>query len=335
MATRLTDVIDISTLQNLQNGFSEATGMAAVITDADGSPVTNGSNITELCSNLIKRSRLGQSKCSGDHVENAKKAQRKGSASVYVCSSGLTEFAAPITSNGELIGAFIGGQVLTESPDESKMRAVASDLGVDPDEYIRALRKIKIYPREKVNSAADFLYTIAELISKLSGSSRTSSYTDMSPVNKDELYGFRDRVRMAELAVQGGLQNAANLQKHYTELEQLAQNSTDEVKSTRDTVKVISDIAMNTRILGFNASIEASLAKESGKGFGVIAQEVRNLADTSKSSSDKIEATMKTLTVSMEKIDENIKETKEMVETSIRGLNDFSELISDIRKITG
>ena len=166
--------------------------MAAVITDADGSPVTNGSNITELCSNLIKRSRLGQSKCSGDHVENAKKAQRKGSASVYVCSSGLTEFAAPITSNGELIGAFIGGQVLTESPDESKMRAVASDLGVDPDEYIRALRKIKIYPREKVNSAADFLYTIAELISKLSGSSRPSSYTDMSPVNKDELYGFRD-----------------------------------------------------------------------------------------------------------------------------------------------
>lgn len=333
MATRLTDVIDISTLQNLQNGFSEATGMAAVITDADGTPVTNGSNITELCSNLIKRSRLGQSKCSGDHVENAKKAQRKGSASVYVCSSGLTEFAAPITSNGELIGAFIGGQVLTESPDESKMRSVATDFGINPDEYIRALRKVKIYPREKVNSAADFLYTIAELITKLS--SKAPSYTDTTPVNKDELYGFRDRVRMAELAVQGGLQNAANLQKHYTELEQLAQNSTDEVKSTRDTVKVISDIAMNTRILGFNASIEASLAKESGKGFGVIAQEVRNLADTSKSSSDKIEATMKTLTVSMEKIDENIKETKEMVETSIRGLNDFSELISDIRKITG
>ena len=150
MATRLTDVIDISTLQNLQNGFSEATGMAAVITDADGTPVTNGSNITELCSNLIKRSRLGQSKCSGDHVENAKKAQRKGSASVYVCSSGLTEFAAPITSNGELIGAFIGGQVLTESPDESKMRSVATDFGIDPDEYIRALRKVKIYPREKV-----------------------------------------------------------------------------------------------------------------------------------------------------------------------------------------
>ena len=37
---KLTDLIDIKTLQEIQDSFSKATGMAALTTDADGNPVT-------------------------------------------------------------------------------------------------------------------------------------------------------------------------------------------------------------------------------------------------------------------------------------------------------
>ena len=87
---------------------------------------------------------------------------------------------------------------------------------------------------------------------------------------------------------------------------------------------------MNTRILGFNASIEASRAKESGKGFGVIAQEVRSLADTSKSSADKIESKMKAIGGFASQLDESVSSAKKMMEDSLK---DMQELCSVVGKL--
>ncbi|MDN5378322.1 MAG: methyl-accepting chemotaxis protein [Clostridiales bacterium] len=87
---------------------------------------------------------------------------------------------------------------------------------------------------------------------------------------------------------------------------------------------------MNTRILGFNASIEASRAKESGKGFGVIAQEVRSLADVSKSSADKIVDTIQAIGADTDEIVHYIKTTSEIVEKNIEYTRSIAELLKEI-----
>lgn len=51
----LLDVIDRRTLQNLQDAFAAATGMAALATDENG-PVTEGSNFTDFCMKLTRKS---------------------------------------------------------------------------------------------------------------------------------------------------------------------------------------------------------------------------------------------------------------------------------------
>jgi methyl-accepting chemotaxis protein len=69
----------------------------------------------------------------------------------------------------------------------------------------------------------------------------------------------------------------------------------DSLRRVAGVASVISEIASQTRMLALNATIEAARAGAAGKGFGVVADEVKNLADTTASSTEEIAQTIGTL----------------------------------------
>lgn len=77
------------------------------------------------------------------------------------------DFAAPVIVNGKHIGSLIGGQVLPEAPDEAKFRKIADELGIDQDEYIAALKKVKIVPKRQIEAAANLLWQMANSLSEV------------------------------------------------------------------------------------------------------------------------------------------------------------------------
>gem|GEM_PF-6047917 len=53
---RLTDLITVETLQKIQTSFSKMARMAALVTDENGVPLTEGSSFSELCINYCRKS---------------------------------------------------------------------------------------------------------------------------------------------------------------------------------------------------------------------------------------------------------------------------------------
>lgn len=163
----LTDFIPVETLQKIQDAFSAMTGMAALTTDKYGTAVTKGSNFTKFCMEYTRKSETGRKRCEQCDKNGAEMAFRKGRSCVYECHAGLMDYAAPILVNGELIGCFIGGQVLPEHPDPEKYRRIAEEIGVEPEDYLEALKTVYILEKEQINHAADFLYVTANILSEI------------------------------------------------------------------------------------------------------------------------------------------------------------------------
>lgn len=163
----LTKLINANILQQIQDGFSKYTGMAALTADEEGVPVTQGSGFTSFCTNLTRKSEVGSKRCEACDRDGALKSLRAGKPSVYYCHAGLIDYAAPIMLNGKVIGSFIGGQVRTSELDEEKMRRKALEMDIDPEVYIQAAQETLVLPQEEVERAAEFLAKIAEVLSEM------------------------------------------------------------------------------------------------------------------------------------------------------------------------
>ena len=169
MADRLylTELIDVETLQRVQDAFSDMTGMAALTTDADGVAVTNGSNFTDFCMKYTRATKIGKFRCELCDKRGAEITLAAGHACTYDCHAGLIDFAAPIMVAGRMVGSFIGGQVLTGPPDLERCRMNAERMGIDPEAYVEAIQKVKVRDRDYIKKAAAALYSLADVLSTL------------------------------------------------------------------------------------------------------------------------------------------------------------------------
>ncbi|MCR2024339.1 methyl-accepting chemotaxis protein [Anaerotruncus colihominis] len=90
--------------------------------------------------------------------------------------------------------------------------------------------------------------------------------------------------------------------------------------------KLMEDIAFQTNILALNASVEAARAGAAGKGFSVVAQEVRNLAEKSSESAQKA---TQMLEHSQEQVDEGYTYAQQTAKT----MSDIADISHDVSKI--
>lgn len=322
----LLDVIDKRTLQSLQDAFAAATGMAALATDHNG-PVTQGSNFTDFCMNLTRKSRLGCERCNQCDLHGGDEASRTGRPAVYYCNNGLMDFAAPVIVNGQHIGSLIGGQVLPEPPDEDKIRKIARELGIDEEKYVEAIHKVKIVPKKQIEAAANLLWQMANALSDVGYQKMLalSAHTD-----KDELIShISGQFTTIDDRMNDVKNNIHNLEKSLAAIQESSVTSTKAVESTDGIVKAIENASTQLTLIGFNASIEAKRAGVAGSGFNVIAQEVRTLADRNTKQANEVEATLNEIKKEINDINEKIKSCNAEVQKNAEVIEQLKLLVDE------
>lgn len=145
---KLRDFANLKMIQDVQDQFSNATGLAAIAVDADGSYITQGSNFTDFCMKYTRQSPEGCRRCVKCDNE---------CSGTYFCHAGLMDFASDLIINGEKVGAVIGGQVLPVEPNYEDFKAIARELGIDENAYIAALQKVPVRPEKTIRAAAEML----------------------------------------------------------------------------------------------------------------------------------------------------------------------------------
>lgn len=235
----LGEIVNTQILQEIQDKFSEATGLASVIVDPEGNPITNPSNFTKFCT-YIRSCSEGFARCTQCDDRGGRGNQKP---SVYRCHNGLTDLAAPIIVNNEYIGAFLAGQVILAQADydtKAEMFERTADLGLDSELLSEFFDIIEVVPEKRIKAAADLIYIMSNYIVEIGVANLASKQLVKEVKVKAELEAM---LRATELKA---LQSQVNPHFLFNTLNTIARLAMLEGASqTQEVVYALSDLLRN------------------------------------------------------------------------------------------
>lgn len=233
---------------------------------------------------------------------------------------------------------------------------VLSNVGRSTEEVKHLVNTVKMTSRE-ASEVSNKIAASAEMVSK-GANEQAEDAEESSKVTYELVSRFEEVAGSAELMIQRAnvtkdmaefgrsninelLEKSKETEKNMNEINQKIGQLNEMAVSINNITATIAGIANQTNLLSLNASIEAARAGEMGKGFMVVAEEIKKLAQQSYVSSEEIkkiivgiqnqvDITTKTIALTTTAIHEQAESVNKTIETFIGISNAVDELFTQL-----
>ena len=159
---RFTDIFKQDEIQRMQDLFTNATGVASLITYLDGTPITHVNSFCQIC-NLFNTTESGNAYCKKADVYFGS-LDPKGIVIKQCLNFGLWDANIEIRINGKHVANWLLGQVRSESVDLLRIINYAEEAGIDRSKYRDALKKIPLMSLERFKDVVKMLDTFVNQV---------------------------------------------------------------------------------------------------------------------------------------------------------------------------
>ena len=194
-----------------------------------------------------------------------------------------------------------------------------SELAESLDLMVKNLKGVIANISQRAESVAATSEEVSRASQALSSGSmsQASSVEEASSSMEEMAANVQQNMENAEVASKYSNESAVGIER----VRAAAKKSNDSIKLIAEKIGFINEIAVQTNVLALNASVEAARAGAEGRGFSVVATEVRRLAEHSKQASIEI-AELSTMSVSdtevaltnIDQITPNIKKSSNLIQ---------------------
>jgi len=214
----------------------------------------------------------------------------------------------------------------------SQVSAVSEQLCITLDEYseftthlfdqTKAMTKINNDVSSNIKTTVDRVKRVTEMLSEVTGT--TQEMEQKSAISSDIIFKSLDEILEIVKTVNDIQESSMGTITYVNRLHE----ATEKIIYILETVENISG---QTQLLALNATIESARAGEAGRGFGVVAEEIRKLSTDTNSAAKDISKLIDTIQNEVKSVTKQVNENSERVE---RGVTISSQIEHNLKNIS-